>query len=453
MTGRMENEPENEAAKRLAAEVQESQARNKAGRKPMDANRVVGGVILAGVCAGFAAFMFWPEQKATGIDIATAEPDQFQTSDSSPFGKLALPTRAPAEETGPDPDLTAQIEALKAEIERLKETPEAPEVTPEVTVEVTPPAPEDDQVAQLLERLDGLQAALDDSQKEAERARDDREREMATLRAQLDAARLGGGQEMPETSEAARLEEARQAYQQRVTSGMIAYGGSGGAGPAGGGGNPEAAEEDRKISGNEQFARARAVRAPVEKAKIIANPSNTVMQGTMIQAALETMIDTDLPGAIRAIVTENVYSYDGSQVLIPRGSRVVGAYNDQVAIGQRRAMIVWHRIIMPDNQTVDIGAYGGDGIGRAGVGGKVRTHALQRFGSAALVSLISLGPALALSNDDGDDGGGDMAGAVSQSLSAGVGSTLSGYLNRAPTIGVMQGSVVTIMVDRDLEIF
>lgn len=444
MTGKMEKDPEDEAAKRLAAEVVEAQARNKSGRKPTNANRAVGGAVLAAVCLAFVAFMFWPEKTVTGIDIGTAEPDQFQTSDSSPFGNMALPTRQPAEDTGPDPELMAQIAALKAEIERLKEVPDAPDATP-----AERDTSNDDQVAELLARLDGLQTALDNSQKDAERERADREREMAALQAQLDAARLGG-QGAVDTSEAGRLEQARQAYQQRASSGMIAYGGQGG---AAGADDPEAEEEQRKISGNEQFARARAVRAPVEKAKVIANPANTIMQGTMIQAALETMIDTDLPGAIRAVVTENVHSYDGSQVLIPRGSRVIGAYNDQVDLGQRRAMIVWHRIIMPDSQTVDIGAYGGDAIGRAGVGGKVRTHAFQRFGSAALVSLISLGPALALSDDNGDSGSNQVAGTVSQNLSGGVGSTLSGYLNRQPTIAVAQGTVVSIMVDRDLEIF
>lgn len=440
----MEKDPENEAAKLLAAEVEESQARNKSGRKPMDANRVVGGAILSVVCLGFAAYMFWPEPQIAGVDIGTAQPDQFQTSDSSPFGDMALPVRAPAEDTGPDPSLMAQIAALQEEIERLKERPEQPE-----TVPAEPDTSRDDQVAELLSRLEGLQSALDNSQKDAERERADREREMATLRAQLDAARLGG-QGVGDTSEADRLEQARQAYQQRVGSSMIAYGGEGGAGT---GEDPIAEEDERRISGNEQFARARAVRAPVERAKVIANPGNTVMQGTMIQAALETMIDTDLPGAIRAVVTENVHSYDGSQVLIPRGSRVIGAYNDQVSLGQRRAMIVWHRIILPDNQSVDIGAYGADAIGRAGVGGKVRTHAFARFGSAALVSIISLGPAVALSGDDDDSGSSEVAGAVSQSLSGGVGSTLSGYLNRSPSITIAQGTVVTIMVDRDLEIF
>lgn len=443
---------ENEAAKRLAAEVEESQARNKFGRQRVGARQLVGSSVLALVVAGALAFAFWPKHDASEADIATAEADPFQTKDASPFGNMKMPERQTVKEVETDPALLAQIEALKAEIERLKQEPK-----PQDAVEVVSDTPKDDGSAALLARLEGLQAALSDSQDQATKEREDRAREMAALRAELDAARLGGQPATGDMGETDRLEDAKQEYQKRIKSGMIAYGGSGGStGNAGAGEDagyeePHSNDPQRRMSGNEQFARAKAVRAPVERAKVIASPANTITQGTMIQAALETMIDTDLPGAIRAVVTENVHSYDGSQVLIPRGSHVIGVYNDQVAMAQRRAMVVWNRIILPDNQTVDIGAYGGDAIGRAGVGGKVRTHALQRFGSAALVSLISLGPGLALSSDD--NGSSDTAGAVSQALTGGVGDTLSGYLNRPPSISVAQGSLVTIMVDRDLEIF
>jgi len=178
-----------------------------------------------------------------------------------------------------------------------------------------------------------------------------------------------------------------------------------------------------------------------------------VMQGTMIQAVLETAVNTDLPGAIRALVSEDVHSFDGSRVLIPRGSRVIGAYNDNTDLGQRRAMIVWNRIILPDNQTVEIGAYGGDAIGQSGVKGAVNTHFGSRFGSAALISMIALAPSLALSDEDGDSNTSDIADAMSQTMSGAMASTMSDYLNRKPTIAVKQGSLVTIMVDRDLEIF
>ena len=65
--------------------------------------------------------------------------------------------------------------------------------------------------------------------------------------------------------------------------------------------------------------RAGARPAPVTRAEVIVNPGNTVVQGTMIQAVTETALDSTLPGAIRAIVSEDVHSFDGTRVLIPRG--------------------------------------------------------------------------------------------------------------------------------------
>src|SRR6185295_13567797 len=50
------------------------------------------------------------------------------------------------------------------------------------------------------------------------------------------------------------------------------------------------------------------------------NLSTTIIVGTIIPAVLETALNTDLPGNARAIVSRDVRSFDGSAVLIPRGS-------------------------------------------------------------------------------------------------------------------------------------
>ena len=123
--------------------------------------------------------------------------------------------------------------------------------------------------------------------------------------------------------------------------------------------------------------------------------SSTVIQGTVIQAAMETAIDSSLPGAIRAVVSEDVHSFDGTRVLIPRGSKLIGRYNSQVEPTQRRLMIAWDRIITPDSQSVTISAYGADELGRSGTTGHIDRRLGTRFGSAALVSIISALPAAA----------------------------------------------------------
>ena len=69
----------------------------------------------------------------------------------------------------------------------------------------------------------------------------------------------------------------------------------------------------------------------------LAEPANTVAQGTLIPAVLETAIDSDVPGYVRAVVSQDVRSFDGSRVLIPRSSRLIGEYKAASQAGQRRA--------------------------------------------------------------------------------------------------------------------
>lgn len=449
---------------RLAAEVQEARANNRRGTSPGGKGGLLAGTALGGACAVFIAVMFWPQPDSLGqATLPTGQPAAFQANEE-PFPRMPLPQRREPEPPQPDPALLAQIEELKAEVERLRQQPQEEEI---IVEEDAPSVGTDPQIDSLLTQLNQLQDTMNSMQFENANMIADRDRQLAQLQAQLDAARISGGNPDLGTAdgEVNRRREAEELYRARASSPMIAFGGGasgGAAGALGAAGAMDAAaaypameERDpnlRNQSQNERFARQQAARAPRERAKVIASPSNTVLQGTMIQAVLETAINTDLPGAIRALVTEDVHSYDGSRILIPRGSRVIGAYNDNTDLGQRRAMILWNRLILPDNQTAEIGAYGGDAIGRSGVGGVVNTHFGARFGSAALISLIGLAPAIALADED-DDSTSDVADAISQNMMGATSSALDGYLNRQPTIAIDQGSLVTIMVDRDLEIF
>lgn len=116
-----------------------------------------------------------------------------------------------------------------------------------------------------------------------------------------------------------------------------------------------------------------------------------IAQGTLIRGFLETAINTDLPGMVRAVVREDVYSLDGRRVLIPKGSRLVGEYNSSISRGQSRVFIVWSRLIRSDGVSADIASPGADRLGRAGIAGKVDRHFAARFGSAIMLSLLGGG--------------------------------------------------------------
>jgi type IV secretion system protein VirB11 len=123
-------------------------------------------------------------------------------------------------------------------------------------------------------------------------------------------------------------------------------------------------------------------------ARRMVDPSLTVGQGTLISAVLETAIDSDLPGYVRAVVSQDVRSFDGSRVLIPRSSRLIGEYKSGLSSGQTRAYVVWSRLIRPDGVSVALASPASTRKGARGWPARSDNHFLKRFGSSMLLSVI-----------------------------------------------------------------
>lgn len=104
-----------------------------------------------------------------------------------------------------------------------------------------------------------------------------------------------------------------------------------------------------------------------------------LMAGTVIAASLVRGLNSDLPGFVIAQVTERVYdTVAGRFLLIPQGSRLIGKYDNVVAFGQERALVVWQRIILPDGSSVVIDNLPAtDTGGYAGLADQVDLHTWQ----------------------------------------------------------------------------
>jgi type IV secretion system protein VirB10 len=203
--------------------------------------------------------------------------------------------------------------------------------------------------------------------------------------------------------------------------------------------NDDLSAEDRfsdRVAAGEN-APARAVR--------IANSSYTVPQGAIIAGVLETAINSDLPGYVRAVVSRDVMGFDGRRVLIPSGSRLIGQYRSGLAAGQSRAFIVWTRLTRPDGVTVSLGSPVTDPLGRAGLGGKVDSHFLKRFGSAILLSVVQSGLGLL------QQGGNDVIVRTADDAKSVAGIALQRDINIPPTVKVAQGTAIRIFIARDLD--
>ncbi|MDB5971182.1 MAG: conjugal transfer protein TrbI [Hydrocarboniphaga sp.] len=179
-----------------------------------------------------------------------------------------------------------------------------------------------------------------------------------------------------------------------------------------------------------------------------------VMAGTVIPAALVTGINSDLPGQVIANVTESVYdTATGQHLLIPQGSRLIGRYDSQVAFGQRRVLLVWTRLILPDASSIPLDKLPGvDPAGYAGLEDGVDWHWDRILAGAALSTLLGVGAELAAPDRGGSDGRVIVATRDSaQETISEVGQEITRRnLSVQPTLTIRPGFPMRVMVSKDL---
>jgi type IV secretory pathway VirB10-like protein len=194
----------------------------------------------------------------------------------------------------------------------------------------------------------------------------------------------------------------------------------------------------------------------------------TVMAGSVIPAVLVSGINSDMPGPVLAQVSQNVFdSATGKSLLVPQGSRLIGAYQNASAYGQQRVQIAWRRLIFPNTSSMDLPQMpGADQGGYAGLTDRVNNHYLATFGTAAVMSLISAGQMVGQMAAFGGGGlygaygyyqpnqwamSGEMAGSAASAQMGALGQQMMGYgMNRPPTLEIRPGYQFNVMVTEDL---
>ena len=183
------------------------------------------------------------------------------------------------------------------------------------------------------------------------------------------------------------------------------------------------------------------------RATVMRHRPTTVPQGTLIPAVLETALDSTRPGLARALVQRDVRGFDGSRVLIQRGSRLIGQYRADLQPGQNRANVTWTRLVRPDGVTIALGSPAADPLGRVGIKGQVNSHFFERFGSAILQSTLDVGVNLASRIGNSNSA---VVVALPGTLQGATSSLTQGQQIQ-PTLKVKQGTAITVFVARDLD--
>jgi len=222
--------------------------------------------------------------------------------------------------------------------------------------------------------------------------------------------------------------------------------------PAGAAGPTLDPDRDPNAQGRKaQFVDALDRSGDVNPHSLTAAPSPYLLSaGSVISASLITGLRSDLPGLVTAQVTSPVFdSPTGRILLVPQGSRLIGSYDSVVAFGQKRALVVWQRIMFPDGGSLRIdNVPATDASGYAGFQDKVDFHTWALLKGVALATLLGVGSEMTVTGES------DLVQAIRMSTQGNVARAGEQITQRnldiQPTITIRPGAPVRLVVHKDL---
>lgn len=194
-----------------------------------------------------------------------------------------------------------------------------------------------------------------------------------------------------------------------------------------------------------------STRTGTRKAGMLGNRNFILAKGSFIDCALQTRLDSTVPGMTACVLTRNIYSDNGKVLLLERGSTVTGEYKANMRQGMARIFVLWSRIKTPNGVVIPLDSPGTDQLGGGGVPGYIDNHFWQRFGGALMLSLVD-DVARGLTSNTGSGGNSQFnfnsTGDATQNMAA---EALKSTINIPPTLYKNQGEQVGIYVARDLD--
>lgn len=179
--------------------------------------------------------------------------------------------------------------------------------------------------------------------------------------------------------------------------------------------------------------------------------SYLLAKGTNIRCGLDTKIITTQPGFTRCIVSKDVYSANGETLLIERGSKIIGEQTSALLQGQARVFVLWNEVETPSGVKVSLRSPGAGALGESGHEAYVNYHFWRRFGGGLLISMIGdLGDSLNNRKTSGNNNHITYENSVESAQQMAT-EALKNSINIPPTGTINQGSLINIMVARDVD--
>ncbi|MGC8518109.1 MAG: TrbI/VirB10 family protein [Steroidobacteraceae bacterium] len=189
----------------------------------------------------------------------------------------------------------------------------------------------------------------------------------------------------------------------------------------------------------------RPTRMSATQAHLLPQQRLLLAKGTFIDCTLETAIDSTLPGMTICITSTDTFSADGTVVLLPRGTLLIGQTRGEVRQGMARVFVIWTQARTPAGVVVRLDSPAADTLGRSGLTGTVDAHFWQRFGAALMVSTLT---GLVQSQVQRSANAVILDPSASENVLA---DTLRGTEDIPPTIEVPNGQRIEALVARDVD--
>lgn len=129
--------------------------------------------------------------------------------------------------------------------------------------------------------------------------------------------------------------------------------------------------------------------------------SRIITTDSFIPAVMYTAVNSEIPSkTVLAIVESDVVGFHGTNILIPRGSKVEGVYEKIDNKHARRMQITWFKITRPDGIILKLDAESSDPQGASGLTGYLDQRLKDRYGGAILLSSINALAQLSVREND-----------------------------------------------------
>jgi len=177
-----------------------------------------------------------------------------------------------------------------------------------------------------------------------------------------------------------------------------------------------------------------------------------LLEGTLLECVLTNRLVGSLAGPVNVMVTTPVYAHDHETILLPQGTRILGAVTKTGSNQDERLFVAFHRAILPTGYSVNLDQFLGLAQqGQSGLKDQVNRHYFEIFGASIALAAIEAG-ANAGGNSTGGGTGVRLQSGIGQGTAAGATHIIDQLLNRLPVFTIRERTRVKVYLSKDLSL-